>query len=78
MDLCTLDVTDVAEAREGDEVVLIGDQEGARLTADDLAEAAGTNSYEVVTAIRRMVPRRYWRDGRVVATRTLADGLRWR
>ncbi len=77
MDLCTLDVTDVPDAREGDEVVLIGEQEADRLTADDLADAAATNSYEVVTAIRRMVPRRYWRDGRVVATRTLADGLRW-
>ncbi len=77
MDLCTLDVTDLADAREGDEVVLIGKQDGDRLTADDLADAAGTNSYEVVTGIRRMVPRRYWRDGRVVATRTLADGLRW-
>lgn len=78
MDLCTLDVTGVDGVREGDEVVLIGEQDGERITADDLADAAGTNSYEVVTAIRRMVPRRYWRDGRVVATRTLADGLRWR
>lgn len=76
MDLIALDVSD-AEAREGDEVVLIGEQDGARLGAEDLAAAAGTNNYEVVTALRRMVPRRYFRSGRLVATRTLSDGLRW-
>lgn len=78
MDLITLDVTDVPEAREGDEVVLIGEQDGERIGADDLADAAGTNSYEVLTAIRRLVPRRYLRAGRVVATRTLAEGIAWR
>jgi len=78
MDLITLDVTDVPDAREGDEVVLIGEQDGARLTAEDLAEACRTNNYEIVTAIRRLVPRRYFRSGRLVATRTLADGLLWR
>jgi hypothetical protein len=36
----------------------------------------GTISYEIVTSIRRRVPRRYHRSGRLVATRTLADGYR--
>jgi alanine racemase len=74
MDLVTLDVTDVPGVREGDEVVLIGTQAGARQTAEDLARAAGTISYEVVTGIRRRVARRYHRGGSVVATRTLAGG----
>ena len=74
MDLIMLDVTEVPDAREGDEVVLIGEQGGARVSADDLAAAAGTISYEIVTGIRRRVPRRYLRGGRVVAVRTLADG----
>lgn len=78
MDLIALDVTDLPEAREGDDVVLIGAQAGLRLEAEDLADAAGTNSYEVVTGIRRLVPRRYFRSGRLVATRTLADGVVWR
>lgn len=77
MDLITLDVTDVPAAREGDEVVIIGEQEGARLSAEDLALACGTNNYEVVTGIRRLVPRRYARGGRIVALRTLADGPVW-
>ena len=74
MDLVMLDVTDVPYVKEGDEVVLIGGQSGATQTADDLATAAGTINYEVVTQIRRRVPRRYHRGGRAVATRTLAEG----
>ncbi|HEY8732369.1 MAG TPA: alanine racemase [Candidatus Limnocylindria bacterium] len=74
MDHVMLDVTDVTGVRVGDEVVIIGTQQGATLTADDLAQAWGTINYEVVTAIRSRVPRRYLRGGRVVATKTLADG----
>ncbi|TMC42246.1 MAG: alanine racemase, partial [Chloroflexi bacterium] len=74
MDLVMLDVTDVDGAREGDEVVLIGAQGSASQTAEDLAEACGTINYEIVTGIRRRVPRRYFRGGHVVATRTLAEG----
>ena len=78
MDLITLDVTALPEAAEGDEVVIIGDQGGERLTAEDLAAACGTNNYEIVTNVRRLVPRRYLRGGEIVATRTLGEGLVWR
>jgi alanine racemase len=78
MDLVMLDVTDVDGAREGDEVVLIGAQAGAKQTAEDLAEACGTINYEIVTGIRRRVPRRYFRGGKVVAIRTLAEGYHGR
>lgn len=74
MDLVMLDVTDLPQVKEGDEVVIIGAQKDARQTADDLAAADGTINYVIVTQIRRRVPRRYHRGGRVVATRTLLDG----
>jgi alanine racemase len=74
MDLVTLDVSDIDGVREGDEIVLIGTQAGARQTAEALAEACGTINYEIVTGIRRRVPRRYFRGGKIVATRTLAEG----
>lgn len=74
MDLVMLDVTDVPEVYEGDEVVLVGRQGSVAQTVDDLARAGGTISYEIVTGIRRRVPRRYHRGGRVVAHRTLVDG----
>ena len=76
MDLVMLDVTELPATREGDEVVVIGAQGTARQTADDLAMAVGTISYEILVGIRRRVPRRYHRGGRVVAMRTLADGYR--
>ena len=74
MDHVMLDVTDAGDVRAGDEIVVIGAQQGATLTADDLARASGTINYEVVTAIKPRVPRRYLRGGRLVATKTLADG----
>jgi alanine racemase len=74
MEHVMLDVTELRDVKVGDEVVLIGTQDGAQLTADDLAAARGTVSYEVVAAIMPRVPRRYLRGGRPVATKTLADG----
>lgn len=47
------------EAWNGDEVVLIGEQGGARVSAEELAEWAGTVPYEVLTAISARVPRIY-------------------
>ena len=73
MDLVMLDASG-SGVQEGDEVVLIGEQRGARRTADDLAAECATISYEVVTGIRERVPRRYLRAGRVVAWKTLAGG----
>ena len=73
MDLVMLDATGT-EVGAGDEVVIIGEQQGARRTADDLAAECGTISYEVVTGIRDRVPKRYLRGGRVVAWKTLAGG----
>jgi alanine racemase len=43
----------------GDEVVLIGAQGAARITAEEWANALGTIGYEVVCAIGARVPRRY-------------------
>jgi alanine racemase len=37
MDMCMVDVTDVPEARVGDEIVLIGGQGGEWITAEEVA-----------------------------------------
>jgi alanine racemase len=47
------------EAWNGDEVVLVGEQGGASVTVEELAEWAGTIPYEVLTAINARVPRIY-------------------
>ncbi len=43
----------------GDEVVLIGEQETERVTVEELAEWAGTVPWEILTAINDRVPRLY-------------------
>src|SRR5215813_4287449 len=59
MDLTIIDVTDVPAAELGDEVILIGEQNGLRISAEDLAERIGAISYEIVTGISARVPRVY-------------------
>lgn len=59
MDLTLLDVTEVAEVALGDEVILLGEQGGLRIAAEDLAAQIGTISYEVACSISARVPRLY-------------------
>jgi alanine racemase len=49
------------EGWNGDDVILIGEQDGARVTVEELAEWAGTVPYEILTAISARVPRIYER-----------------
>jgi alanine racemase len=57
MDQCMVDVTHIPQVRVGDEVVLIGRQGEAVLTAEQVAERLGTINYEVVSEILARVPR---------------------
>jgi len=57
MDQTMIDVTDIADVREGDEVVLIGEQGGDRIGVGEVAEWLGTINYEVVSEILARVPR---------------------
>jgi alanine racemase len=57
MDQTMIDVTDIPDAAVSDEVMLIGEQGGNRITADDLAAHTGTIAYEVLCAIGARVPR---------------------
>lgn len=58
MDQIVIDVGD-EEIDVGEEVVLIGPQGDAEITADEWAGELGTISYEVVCSIGPRVPRRY-------------------
>ncbi|GIU85607.1 MAG: alanine racemase [Acidimicrobiia bacterium] len=58
MDQLMVDVGDLP-VQVGDEVVLIGEQGGARVTAAEWAERVGTIPYEIVCGIGPRVPRRY-------------------
>ena len=56
MDLITLDVTDLKICpRPGDEAEFMGDD----ITLAEVAEAAGTSEYEILTRLSSRAPRRY-------------------
>ncbi len=63
MDMAMIDVTAVDGAAVGDEVVVLGAQEGPlgkdAIAADEIAAHAGTIAWEALTSISRRVPRFY-------------------
>jgi len=67
MDNAMFDVTRLG-AKVGDAAVLIGEDGGRKITVRDLAQKAGTISYEILCAIGRRAPRLYVKNGRVIKT----------
>jgi len=59
MDQCTVDLTDIPEARVGDEVVLYGRQGSRCLLIDDLARSISSIPNVLVTSLGPRVPRVY-------------------
>jgi alanine racemase len=57
MDGLTLDIGQIDDVTYADEFVLIGEQLGARITADEVAQERRTINYEVTTALRGRLPR---------------------
>ena len=59
MDQLMVDCGDDDDVQAGDEVVLIGRQGDAEITATEVATRLDTISYEVVCDIESRIPRRY-------------------
>jgi alanine racemase len=57
MDTIMVDVTDIPEARIGDEVALIGRQGSEEISADDIAANGNTINYEIICKISPRVTR---------------------
>jgi len=57
MDGLTVDIGGIAGVTYDDEFVLIGEQEGARISAEEVADERRTINYEVTTALRDRLPR---------------------
>ncbi len=57
MDQSVLDVTEIAEVRSGDEVVILGSQGDESVSAYDHADACATIPWEIFTRISNRVPR---------------------
>ena len=69
MDQMMVDVTGIPEAAEGDVVVLLGEDETERMTAEMLGDLSGRFNYELVCDINKRVPRVYLQGGSITATK---------
>ena len=67
MDQFMVDVTHIPGVVPGDRVVLMGTDGTQQITAEALAEAAGSFNYEQVCGLSRRVTRIYMQGGREVA-----------
>jgi alanine racemase len=56
MDMTMIDISEITDAREGDEVVVFGDG----LSVEELAKWAGTNAYDILAGISQRVKRVYF------------------
>jgi alanine racemase len=57
MNMIMVDVTDVKNIKLEDEVALLGNMDGLKVSADEIAKKIGTINYEVVSRISPLLPR---------------------
>lgn len=62
MDVTVVDITDAPAVKPGDAVTFVGSDGGEQLSLDEVAETAGTISYEILTGFTPRVTR-IWMDG---------------
>lgn len=74
MDQFMVDVTGIREVKEGDIVTLVGADGGDEITMEELGEVSGRFHYELACDIGKRVPRRFWKDGRIVGTQDYFEG----
>ena len=73
MDMCLADVTDVPGASTDDEVVVLGSQGDATISAEEIAELYDTITWEVLTGIQARAQRVYVRDGHILGVHSLLE-----
>ncbi len=59
MDMCMVDVTDIPDVKTGDVATIFGHDGEEAISAKEVAEKAGTISYEVFCALTKRIPRVY-------------------
>ncbi len=66
MDQFMIDVTDIDDVKSGDEVILLGESNGIKFNADDLAKCMDSINYEVLCLLKKRVPRAYIKNGKII------------
>lgn len=70
MDQCMIDITDInGDIKVGDEVIILGEQNGLRFNADNFAEIMGTINYEILCMLKYRIPRVYVKNGKIFNVR---------
>lgn len=69
MDQCMIDVTHIDNIKIGDEVILLGEEDGLKFDANDMAKIIGTINYEILCMISHRVPRIYKENNKIVKVR---------
>ncbi|WP_300347835.1 alanine racemase [Clostridium sp.] len=69
MDQCMVDVTHIDNIKTGDEVILLGEEDGVKFDANDMAEIMGTINYEILCMISHRVPRIYKKNNEIIKVR---------
>ncbi len=57
MNMVVVDITDIKNVKLEDEVALLGNMAGLKISADEIAKKIGTINYEVVSRINPLLPR---------------------
>jgi alanine racemase len=74
MDWTLIDVSAIPGVEVGDEVTLLGSDNGNRISAEEWAEKVGSISYEVFCSVGKRVPRRYKDKASPAEKRTAESG----
>lgn len=70
MDQCMIDITDInGDIKVGNEVIILGEQNGLRFNADNFAEIMGTINYEILCMLKYRIPRVYVKNGKIFNVR---------
>ena len=64
MDQLLLDVTGIPDLSDGMQITIVGEEDGKRITMEEIAEMADTINYEIMCVIGKRVPRVYRRNGK--------------
>lgn len=66
MDQFMVDVTNIPNVNIGDEVILLGEKNGLKYNADDMAEKLDTINYEITCMLKSRLPRVYIKNKHII------------
>lgn len=70
MDQLMVDVSSIPDVRAGDEIIIMGEDNGEKISAMDIADLNNTINYEIICAVGKRVPRYYIENGKTVEVKS--------